>query len=141
MTKEEVLNYIDKHLSYEEKTGKFIWKNPSNNRVKAGQEAGCKNSSGHTRIIIEGKQYQAHRLAWLVTYGNWPKHSLRHINGNKLDNRISNLEEIEDQYLKVIKDQKRLEYSSVYVDKNNEPLETYSLNELPWENGLLRTDY
>lgn len=35
--------------------------------------------------------YLAHRLAWLLTYGEWPSGELDHRDGNKLDNRISNL--------------------------------------------------
>lgn len=38
-----------------------------------------------------GKKCNAHRLAWLHFYGEWPAGEVDHINGIKTDNRIKNL--------------------------------------------------
>lgn len=45
------------------------------------------------RFIYKDTQYEvsAHRLAWRLTYGEWPKGELIHKNGVKRDNRIENL--------------------------------------------------
>lgn len=48
-------------------------------------------SHGYIRIQIDGVSYQAHRLAWLYFYGEWPETDLDHINGDRSDNRIVNL--------------------------------------------------
>jgi hypothetical protein len=46
------------------------------------------------RITVLGKQFYAHRLAWLYCHKVWPKGEIDHINGNKQDNRIENLRDV-----------------------------------------------
>ena len=33
----------------------------------------------------------AHRVAWVMTHGEWPKEMIDHINGDRSDNRLCNL--------------------------------------------------
>lgn len=78
-------------LSYNSEAGIFTWINPpSNHSDLLGCEAGA-TASGYRAIQIDGKKYKAHRLAWLLHYGAWPKGIIDHINRNPLDNRIANL--------------------------------------------------
>jgi len=49
---------------------------------------------GYIIIKINRKDYQAHRLAWLYEYGNFPKQTIDHINRIKTDNRICNLRDV-----------------------------------------------
>jgi len=51
------------------------------------------NQLGYRLISIRGKQYYAHRLAWLLTHRRWPRDQIDHINGNRSDNRLVNLRE------------------------------------------------
>lgn len=39
----------------------------------------------------------AHRVAWALGSGNWPKHEVDHINGIRDDNRFSNLRDVSTQ--------------------------------------------
>lgn len=76
-------------LDYNLETGLFLWK-ISKSGIK-NIKAGTLNSKGYIKIVINGKQYFAHRLAWMYVYGEFPNFQLDHINGIKSDNRISNL--------------------------------------------------
>ena len=48
---------------------------------------------GYLILKIKGVQFKAHRVAWLLNYGEFPIYELDHINGDKTDNRIENLRE------------------------------------------------
>ncbi len=86
--------YLRSVLHYEPETGIFTWKVRTANRVKVGDVAGCPDGRGYLQIRVQSRKYQAHRLAWLYVYGEWPKDQLDHINRIRTDNRISNLREV-----------------------------------------------
>lgn len=72
-------------VSYDPETGLFTRKN--------GLKVGAISHHGYLRIKVDDKTYQAHRLAWLYVNGKFPEESIDHIDGDKLNNRISNLRE------------------------------------------------
>lgn len=80
-------------LDYSPDTGEFRWKVSRGAVVSAGDLAGNTQTGGYSQIKCRGHMYMAHRLAWLFTYGNWPKHHIDHKNGIRKDNRIANLRE------------------------------------------------
>jgi hypothetical protein len=58
--------------------------------VKCGSVAGTRTSR-YIHIKINGRQYKAHRVAWMLHYGEWPNGFIDHRNEIKIDNRICNL--------------------------------------------------
>ncbi|MCK5236074.1 MAG: HNH endonuclease [Deltaproteobacteria bacterium] len=84
-------------LHYSPETGLFVWLTSPTKSVKIGDIAGTLGSRGYVRIMIEGKNYQSHRLAWFYVYGVWPLNHIDHINHIKDDNRIVNLREATGQ--------------------------------------------
>ena len=77
-------------LAYDPETGIFRWLETTR-WTKFGDIAGGVNPYGYSRIGIDRTRYLEHRLAWLMTHGEWPDTEIDHINGNRSDNRISNL--------------------------------------------------
>jgi hypothetical protein len=63
--------------------------------VKMGDEAGTLDrSTGYIHIKINGKIYQAHRIAHLLMTGQWPEGNPEHENRIRHDNRWSNIKDI-----------------------------------------------
>jgi HNH endonuclease/AP2 domain len=87
------LDDLRKHLLYDKDTGLFAWRIPTNHRIKTGANAGRYRTDGrgtYQYIRFRGQLYLGHRLAWFYVFGKWPK-TIDHINGDKRDNRMSNL--------------------------------------------------
>ena len=78
---------LKKHLTYNPETGLLTWN-------KNGKTAGSYKKGGYISICINKRFYQAHRLAWLYTHGEWPNGVIDHINMDKHDNRLKNLRDI-----------------------------------------------
>lgn len=80
-------------LSYDQDTGFFTW-NVSRGRCAKGDVAGCLNPQGYIQIMVDGLNYTAHRIAWLIVHGNWPNNEIDHLNGLRDDNRLANLRDV-----------------------------------------------
>lgn len=95
--------YLCKRLHYDPKTGVFIWlsrpvrsyRDHGWNTKWAGRHAGSvreqRGGLYYLEISIEGRNYLAHRLAWLYMTGTFPPKGIDHEDTDGLNNRWKNL--------------------------------------------------
>ena len=77
-------------IRYDPATGMPWWierKRGRNRHKPAGQYSGKE----YPQIIIEERYYYIHILAYALMTGEWPDEEVDHVNGNKHDNKWSNL--------------------------------------------------
>lgn len=79
--------YVRRELDYDPDTGEL-------RRKSTGKRVGSKTSNGYLATSVGGKTYLAHRLAWLIAYGAFPREDIDHINRDKSDNRLKNLRDV-----------------------------------------------
>ena len=85
---------LKNQLHYNPNTGIFTRLIRTTNSVNINDIAGSFDKlDGYVRIMVIGKSFKAHRLAWLYIYGEFPKNEVDHINGIRNDNRLCNLRE------------------------------------------------
>lgn len=79
-------------VRYDQETGEFFRERPSAKGWRKGQRLrGTVNSRGYVFINYDKRPIAAHRLAWLLVTGEWPAHSVDHVNRDRTDNRWDNL--------------------------------------------------
>lgn len=91
-------------LTYSPATGRFFYKPRDrkhfiddrsyaifHSRFSGKEALASLNGSGYLRGTVNSVKVYAHIAAWAITYGEWPKNEIDHINGDPLDNRIENL--------------------------------------------------
>ena len=123
---ESLLDYKELHrlLSYDEETGIFRWRTQLSSKGIIGSVAGY--SAEYITITIYGKKYTASRLAWLYVYGEWPELLIDHIDRNKHNNAIDNLQEITNQ--KNVCNSDRVDKAKGYCFDNGKYQSSISVN-------------
>jgi len=64
-------------------------------RLATGRPVTTRQAHGYIVIRVDGVLLRAHRVAWALVHGSWPNRHIDHVNGDRSDNRISNLREVD----------------------------------------------
>lgn len=83
------LSRLKELLEYDPNSGIFTWK-ISRGSAKAGSSP-RPNGEGYLKVKIDGKHYQCHNLAWLISTGSWPEDLIDHKDCDTTNNRLCNL--------------------------------------------------
>lgn len=109
------LDQVKEAIVYDPITGSFTWKIAPNRRTHAGDEAGqwkrIRTTAGEEKsykyIGLLNYQTPAARVAWLLTYGEWPKGNLVFKDGDTRNLTIDNLGEPEFLSVKSMREGRR----------------------------------
>ena len=79
-------------LIYNPETGVFVWSESAWHKRNRGLCAGSKKRNGYIEIQLQGKMLKAHRLAWMLVYGDLADDvEIDHLDGDRSNNRLLNL--------------------------------------------------
>lgn len=127
--------YLNDYFDYDQITGIVRYKKSNTNAVRVGNIAGCKQTSknkSYYRINIQGSFYLLHRIIWMMLHGNFPN-TIDHINGNGLDNRLSNIRDVSHRI--------NMRNSKLRIDNTSTVVGVYfSKNRKKWE-AKIGVDY
>ena len=80
-------------FDYDETTGFLTWRKNRGKNARKGMRAGRIRPDGYRVVHTHGKMHQAARLIWVLVNGRSPSQEIDHANGDRSDDRISNLRE------------------------------------------------
>ena len=89
----ELIALVHENLIYDRDNGRFIWKDKPGPgfATRSGKVAGAVRYDGVRCIPLNGLQYAANRLVWLMEHGELPDAYLHPKDGNRSNCHIDNL--------------------------------------------------
>jgi len=82
---------IREAVIYDPDSGCMRWRTTRSSRAIGGAEVGYVREDGYRTFCLNYKVMLVSRVAWALTFGEWPRYEIGHINKNAADDRIANL--------------------------------------------------
>jgi hypothetical protein len=104
------IEYLRECFDYDRDTGTLTWRvrprehfptadaHAQINAKLAGKTAGYVGPDRYVSVRVCRKLLKAHRVVFAVCHGRWPYHTIDHINGDPLGNRLENLRDVEQSH-------------------------------------------
>jgi hypothetical protein len=89
-------NSVHKYFTYDPSTGVITRVAKCRGQGAIGPVMQVCSSTGYKNMVIEGRRYLQHRVAWFMLHGEQPE-VIDHINRDRLDNRMRNLRNVNVQ--------------------------------------------
>jgi hypothetical protein len=80
--------------SYDPGTGVLTRRVSVSPNARAGGVVGSPQSKGYLETSADGHRVLVHRLVWFFVHGEWPRGDIDHIDGDRTNNRVSNLRDV-----------------------------------------------
>ena len=93
MADRELLCEWQNRFNYDSNSGKLSWRNGP----RKFRAAGNISDKGYLFIRLRKKSYYVHRIAYALYHNKMPENEIDHINRNRQDNRICNLQDVTKQ--------------------------------------------
>jgi HNH endonuclease len=85
------ISILHEYFNYDPDNGQLTWK-VNRSKSKIGQVINNHNEKGYIRFRFNRENWRVHRVAWAMHHGEDPGNfQVDHINGQRDDNRITNL--------------------------------------------------
>lgn len=85
---------LEDAFSYNPETGEITRTVTTSSRAPKGRVVGSPNQNGYLGFYFSGRRYTCSRVAWYLYYGSWPEGDVDHLDNDRTNNRINNLEDV-----------------------------------------------
>lgn len=89
--------YLKNNLRYEKDSGLLLWTCEGGFNRNTNEPAGTVLGDGYKAISTTFGVLKVHRICWYLFYEEWPTDQIDHADGDKTNNKISNLRSVTSQ--------------------------------------------
>lgn len=105
--------YANSLFDYNPETGVLRWR-VARGKIKPGAVVASRGAGGCLTVMVDGRNYKAHRIIWLLVKGVFPDPEIDHRDRNQGNNRWNNIREATSSQNKMNRPSR-----GIYLDKRD----------------------